>query len=320
MRRYHRRALDLLGATSDVDLVWQHHELFHTAGSAVAAHFDAPRVEYVHAPIVWEARRWGVARRGSGPLLVRAGELPALRSADLVACVTDEVATELERMGVERDRIIVSPMGIDPERFDPSGIADDDLTPFDDLGDFVVGWVGSMRRFHSIDLALDAVRLARRKGLRIGLVIAGDGQDRPRIEALVKEMALTDAVRLLGQISNDDVPALLASVDAAVITAGAAQEFHYSPLKLREYLAMARPVAVPATGEITRLLDDGETAMLYEPGDSEGLAAGLVRLASDAELRERVGAAGRALVMRTGTWDILVADALARLGDVSASS
>jgi len=314
MRGYDRAAVHLLGATDGIDLVWQHHELFHTAGAAVADHFDAPRIEYVHAPIVWEARRWGVARRVSGPVLVRAGELPALRSADLVACVTDEVVAEVERLGVDRDRIIVSPMGIDPERFDPAAVAEVELSRFDDLGDFIVGWVGSMRRFHSIDLALDAVRAARRQGHRIGLVIAGDGQDRQRIESLVQEMELTDAVRLLGQISNDAVPALLASVDAAVITAGAQQQFHYSPLKLREYLAMARPVAVPATGEITRLLDHGHTAMLYEPGDSAGLADVFVQLASDPALREQVGSAGRELVMRTATWDILVAEALDRLG------
>ncbi|MGB0114797.1 MAG: glycosyltransferase, partial [Ilumatobacteraceae bacterium] len=295
MLRYRRRAPELAEVSNanagPIELVWQHHELFHTAGSKIAEVAGAPRIEYVHAPIVWEARRWGVERRVSGGPIIRLGEVPALRSADLVACVTEEVASEVVRLGVSSDRVLVSPMGIDPERFSPDLVPDADRMALDHLGDFVVGWVGSMRRFHALDLALEAVAIARAQGCRVGMAIAGDGQDRPRIESIVDDHGLGDAVQLLGQISNHDVPRLLASVDAAVITAGADQEFHYSPLKLREYLAMARPVAVPATGEIVRYLDDERTGMLYEPGDAVGLARVFTKLADDAVLRSTVGVA-----------------------------
>ena len=79
------------------------------------------------------------------------------------------------------------------------------------------------------------------------------------------------------------MPGFLASVDVAVLTAGEDQEFHYSPLKLREYLAMGLPVVAPRVGEMSRFIDDGSTGVLYEPGDMKGLAAAVGLLADDDE-------------------------------------
>jgi glycosyltransferase involved in cell wall biosynthesis len=57
---------------------------------------------------------------------------------------------------------------------------------------------------------------------------------------------------------------------------------------------------LPSTAEVVR---DGETALLYPPGDVGALAAALRRLRDDAALRERLGAAAQALVFAHYTWD-----------------
>jgi glycosyltransferase involved in cell wall biosynthesis len=310
MHRYHPTVDDADGPTA---FGWQHHELFHRAGRAVTMRSGAPLIEYVHAPVVWEARRWGVQRRLTGGLLERFGERPSLLAADLVACVTDEVAERVVDFGVASDRVIISPMGVDPERFSPDADGTAWREQFADLGDFVVGWAGSFRKFHAIDLVLESLRELRSKGASVGLALAGDGQDRVRLEAKAEALGVSPYVRFVGQVDNRSMPAFLAAVDAAVITAAPEQEFHYSPLKLREYLATATPVVVPALGEMKRFITDGATGLQYEAGDAAGLSASIERLIHDPDLSRTLGGAGRRLVLDSGTWDVLVGQALERL-------
>lgn len=301
-------------AANHVPFVWRHHELFNTTGATLAESQHAPVIEYLHAPVVAEARRWGVRRPMSGGLLERWGESPQLRAADVVACVSDEVARDAERLGVRPDRIVVAPMAVDPDRFHPDVDASRLRDEFHTLGDFVFGWVGSFRKFHAMDQTVIALRTLRDRGCRAGLVLVGDGPDRARIEELATELGVHQWIRFLGQCNHLDMPTVLAALDAATLTASKGQEFHYSPLKLREYLATGLPVVAPRLGEMARLLDDGKSALLYEPGDPTGLAEGLARLAEHSALRVDLGREGRELVLAVGTWDAVVRTTLARLG------
>jgi len=79
--------------------------------------------------------------------------------------------------------------------------------------------------------------------------------------------------------------------------------FHYSPLKLYEYLACGRPVVASAAGQMMNVLTDGEDALLAPGDDSEAIADAVSRLAVDAGLRERLGSSGRGLVERSASWD-----------------
>ncbi len=314
-RKYSHRAVELVESASQpvTGYVWQHHELFHRAGSELSRRFDVPLIEYVHAPVVWEAKRWGVQRPGSASLVERLGECPQLREADLVACVSEEVQLEIVRMGIPSDRTVVAPMGVDIDRFSPKVDGSSWWATTHPVGDIVLGWAGSVRRFHNVDIALRAIQVLRSQGCSVGLAIAGDGQDRPRLEALVAELGIMKWVRFVGQVPNAEMPGFLASVDIAVLTAGADQAFHYSPLKLREYLAMGLPVVAPRVGEIARFLEDGHTGMLYDAGDPAGLASAVQQITDDDALRHDLGAAGRALIAASGSWDAITATCLARL-------
>ncbi len=300
-------------AAVDPAFVWRHHDLFHRAGETRARTSSVPVIEYVHAPVVWEASRWGVTRPGWSGLLERFGESPQLRQADVVACVSEEVRIEVERLGVAAGRTVVSPMGVDPERFRPSSDPGRRATHAQ-LGDFIIGWVGSFRRFHALDLLLESLGQLRRQGCAAGVVMVGDGAELSRLRALVADQGLSEWVGFAGQRPNTELPALLSTFDAAVVTAAAAQPFHYSPLKLREYMAVALPVVGPRIGEVARLLDDGKTGLLYESGDVAGLTAQLGRLAEDSDLRARLGKAARQEVLATGTWDAVSANVLKAIG------
>lgn len=316
MSRYRRVATSLLESSgvSPSGYVWQHHELFHRAGDSIADSLSLPIIEYVHAPIVWEARRWGVGRPGTATLLERLAERPQLERADLIACVSDEVELELHRWGISEEKTVVAPMGVDIDRFSPESDADSWRERDHDLGDFVLVWAGSLRRFHHVELGIEAVGRLRGAGHSVGLVIAGDGQDRSRLEGIARQLGVSQWVRFVGQIPATEMPSFLNHGDAALVTGASNQEFHYSPLKLREYLAMALPVVVPRLGEMERMIEDGRTGVLYDAGDVDALVGAIRCVAEDASLRGQLGRAGRELVADQWTWDAISERCLRRLG------
>lgn len=290
-RRARRFRVDRRGpwteAEREVAFVWQRHELFHTAGIDLAEDLRVPSVLFVPALIVWQAEQWAVSRPGWGRWLERRAELPALRGATLVACGTDVIAEQVARLGVEDERLLVTPTGVDLALF---------ARPFDraavrrTLGiddGFVIGWAGSFRPFHALDQLVHAVAAVG----DATLLLVGDGPERPRIERLAE--ALGVRARFTGLVPHDDLPRMLAAMDVGVVLARPDEPFHYSPLKVAEYLAAGLPVIAPVVAQLTDRLDGERNAAFFQPGDVEGLAAVLRSVGTDPERRSRLAAGAR---------------------------
>lgn len=297
-----RRAIRRLPpVTGDVKFVWQHHGLFSTSGLEIARAVQRPLVLFVDAPIVWEDRKSGVHRPGWGKVVEHFAERPQFRSADLVACVSDHVAHEVCRRGAAENRVIVTPTGVDPDRFSPTISGDRVREEAHLAGCFVVGWMGSFRPFHGLDLVLRAVARLQDAIPCLALLLVGDGQERHRIQELAEDLGIR-RVYFSGTVPHAKVPQYIAAMDVAVVASESHDEFHYSPIKLREYMACARPIVAPCIGEIERLLIHGQDALLVTPGDSGALAKGIDRLYRDEGLRSELGHRAREKV-RTVSWE-----------------
>lgn len=284
----------------DIAFVWQRHEVFHTAGLDLADRLGVPSVLFVTAPQVWEAEQWGVRRPGWGRWLERVGEQPALQRADLVACGTDEIARQVGKLGVADDRMLVTPTGVDLDLFAPAVRGEEVRRELGLDDQFVVGWVGSFRRFHALENAIHAV--AGMDGAT--LLLVGDGPERRRLE----QLAADEGARVVftGTVPHSELPRHLAAMDAALVVASADSSFHYSPLKLAEYLASGLPVVAPRSGQLVERLHDGTDALLVDPGDPDALAAALRRLRTDAELRDHLAAGARRAAEASWSWDLQV--------------
>jgi glycosyltransferase involved in cell wall biosynthesis len=117
--------------------------------------------------------------------------------------------------------------------------------------------------------------------------IVGEGPDRPAVEAAIREAGLVDTVELMGD--RGDVPQLLADSDVFVLSSRS----EGAPLSILEAMAAGLPVVASAVGGVPELVEDGVTGVLVPPEDPAALAAALVRLLADRELRRRLGCAGR---------------------------
>jgi glycosyltransferase involved in cell wall biosynthesis len=147
------------------------------------------------------------------------------------------------------------------------------------------------------------------------LLLAGDGPCRPSLEALVRELALDDAVTFLGV--RDDVPALLARTHLLVLASYAVECFPYAAL---EAMAAGRGVVSTDVGGLPELVDDGVTGRLVPPRDVAALAAALIEGLADATgPTPRWGVAGRDRIRQTFPFEGWV-ERVTALADQLASS
>ncbi|MFN8525923.1 MAG: glycosyltransferase [Chloroflexota bacterium] len=132
-------------------------------------------------------------------------------------------------------------------------------------------------------------------------LVAGDGPERGRLDALVQDRGLSGRVKLLGH--RDDVPDLLARCDVFVLPS----LYEGLPLSVLEAMAAARPVVATAVGGTDEAVADGETGLLVPARDSEALASGIRRILGAPALARRLAAAGRERVEREFSATAMVA-------------
>ena len=110
-----------------------------------------------------------------------------------------------------------------------------------------------------------------------------------------------------GALPHAQVPELLASADIGVapfdVSAhpSLAHEFHWSPLKVFEYMASGLPVVAPRIPRLTEIIEDGREGVLYDASDEDGLARALEQL-SDSPGRVELGMAARRRAVADFSW------------------
>jgi glycosyltransferase involved in cell wall biosynthesis len=122
----------------------------------------------------------------------------------------------------------------------------------------------------------------------LGLVVVGDGPERPRLERRARELGVSDRVYFAGQRSKKEALGLMAACDLFVLNS-----VHEGlPHVVLEAMALGLPVVATAAGGTPEVVRDGETGVLV-PGRYGTLGASLSALARDPALRRRLGRAAR---------------------------
>lgn len=117
-------------------------------------------------------------------------------------------------------------------------------------------------------LLLRAVHRLREQGVKVQLVLAGDGEMRPEVEALIAELSLGDQVRITGWIGGETVRREILDARALVLPSFA----EGLPVVLMEAMALGRPVISTYIAGIPELVHDGINGWLIPAGDVQALA------------------------------------------------
>lgn len=289
-----------------VAFVWQRLDPWFIAGPRLAKSLGVPLIVSVHSAVVAERRKWGSGGLPLDGLLAR-GERYVLAAADVVCPVSWELVEELAALGFNSDdpRLRLTPNQVDCERFRPMpsvaarrryelGICGDEL---------VVGWSGSFRAFHRLDLLIDLHRClaALPQPPRVRFLLIGDGAQRSSLEAACAEAKVP--ALFPGVVPYAEVPEWLSVMDIGLVLGSEESgSFHYSPVKLREFLACGVPVVASRVGEVGRLFSDGGMKVLLAE-DARQLAEVIGTLASDRWYLADLARRARSLALAEEGWE-----------------
>jgi glycosyltransferase involved in cell wall biosynthesis len=160
-----------------------------------------------------------------------------------------------------------------------------------------IGFIGRLDPIKRIPDLLEATRLLRQ---RVRLHIFGDGPQRPRIEALVGELKLSDAVVMHGAIARPQEA--LGQIELLVLPSGA-EGFG---LVLIEAMAAGVPVVATNVPGIRDVVRHGRTGLLVAPGSPAGLVRAIDAILRDPALRQRLVVEAKNDIARRFSWNVVL--------------
>lgn len=280
------------------DFLYERYSLFAVSGYLVARLFRIPFVLEVNAPLSLELKEHGDL---AFEKLAQRMETWLCRRADRTIVVSGPMKAILAARGVDADRLLVMPNGVDLQQFHGAVDGGPVRAAFGLQQAFVVGFVGWIRPWHGVDYLIRAAASLRESVPELRLLIVGDGPALPGLRGLAAELGIQDRVVFTGPVPATEIPQHVAAMDVAVqpnVTEYA------SPIKLFEYLALGKAIIAPDRANIREILDGEQAALVYEVGDVPGLARAIRRLHDDDELRRSLGARAAGLLQSRGyTWD-----------------
>lgn len=277
------------------DVIYERYNLFFVSGLWARRRDGVPLLLEVNAPLFDERRRYGGIAL---PRLARWSERYVWRNADHVFTVTRVLAGRIRSEGVPGGRITVTPNGIDPQQFAKLPSREEAKRRLGLEGRLVLGFTGFVREWHGLEAILDL--MAEHPGLKLHLLLVGDGPVRSSLEERARTLGLSDCVTFTGVVERELVPAHVMAFDVALQPAVVP---YASPLKLFEYLASGCAIVAPDSENIREILTHESNALLFDPQRPEQRTAAIVRLSGDPELRLSLGRAAAETIDNLGlTW------------------
>ncbi len=231
--------------------------------------------------------------------------LPAiLRRADRIMTISECSKRDIVRLyGVPAEKVTVTMLAADMSFCPvPAGLPGRLVT---DLPRPYILNVGTLEPRKNLDGLLRAFAAARRQGLPHTLVIAGArGWGKSRLAPLVAQLGLADAVLFTGFVADEDLPHLYVGADFFIYPS-LYEGFGLPPL---EAMACGTPVITTNVSSLPEVT--GDAALLVDPRSEAELAAAMLRLAGDSQLRQDLRERGLARA-KEFSWQRTVSETLA---------
>jgi len=272
-------------------------------GLGFARRHNVPFVLEVNSPLVVEQSAYRSLQRLATASRI---ERYLFRGASRIVVVSEEVGEYVRAHGADARRVVIAINGVDLSLY--GSVATATAASSDR---FTIGFLGSLKPWHGLDVLVDAFALLVARAPRYHLKIVGDGPERARIADRLTRLGLSGHATMVGQVPRERVPDQLADVDCAVAPYPRLDGFYFSPLKVFEYMAAGRPIVASQIGQIQSLLADHATALLVEPGNPAALADAIEALRQRPALAVRLAEAAQRQAFARHGWTHTVSAALA---------
>ncbi|WP_298672110.1 TIGR04063 family PEP-CTERM/XrtA system glycosyltransferase [uncultured Sphingomonas sp.] len=295
---------------------------------AVAEQFR-PHVLHAHSPVLGALAALRVARRRGLPLVyeirafwedaavgngtgregsaryraTRALETWAVRRADAVAVICEGLRDDLIARGIDREKIMVSPNGVDLGLFGAPGPRDDALAAELGLEGDTIGFIGSFYDYEGLDdliAAMPALVAARPKAQ---LLLVGGGPMEQALRAQAAASPVGAHIRFVGRVPHDQVERYYGLIEVLAYPRKRMRLTDLvTPLKPLEAMAQGRLVAASDVGGHRELIRDGDTGTLFAADNPQAIATALAALLADRNEWDARRQRARAFVEAERNW------------------
>lgn len=232
--------------------------------------------------------------------IARILESKTLKQADKVLVINDKLKEYVTGIGAPPERTQVLRAGIDIEQFSPvengSAIRKQYGLKKDDLVLFFMGWLYNFSGLKEV-----ALQVAKAKDDRLKLLIVGEGDAYDELRQIRQKYSLKDRLILTGKKPYQEIPALIAASDVCLLPAYPEEKIMQDivPIKMYEYMAMAKPVVSTRLPGVTREFgEDNGVVYISQPEDAIKKA---IQISRD-DSQKKLGARARRFVEQY-SWD-----------------
>jgi len=225
-----------------------------------------------------------------------------LTGSDKVIALTKSLRRIAIQLGVDPSDVIVAPILIREERFNPSAYDKEALkSKYGLRGRKVVLFVGRLSYEKNVDVLIRAFSELVKEHEEARLLLVGGGEDEPKLRELCERLRITNKVIFFGQVPHERVPELLAMADVFVLPSKA----EGLPKALLEAMAMKKPIVATFAPGIADVVRPGVEALLVKVGDEKALARAIKKVLSDAGLADRLAQRARETFEREYSYERL---------------
>lgn len=222
-----------------------------------------------------------------------------LEQADCVFAVSrtllSKVESVLKSVQLRRSQLLPNGAPLDViESVEQAGV-ENDLPP-----NFLLT-AGHLIHRKGIDVVISSLQEAKRRGVLLHLVVAGDGPERENLQRQAQDQGVSDQVRFLGNQSQRQVLALMKSCLVFVLASRA----EGMPLVIAEAMACGKAVVATDVDGVPEIVQDGVTGVLVPPEDPMALASGLMKVHADDVLRSSLAGRGKEWACREYNWEVI---------------
>lgn len=201
-------------------------------------------------------------------------------------------------------RIRVIPMGVEVERFAPSGGGSGEKQ--EAIAPRIIG-VGRLIPLKGYRYLIEALVKIKGKFPGAVLTLVGEGPEREALERLAKTLGVGAAVTFTGEVPHADVPGILREHDLFVLPAIVTETGETEGLGtvILEAMAAGLPVAASGVGGIPDIVEHERTGLIFPQKDPDAIAHAVILLSGDGDLRDRIVGAAERKVKERFSWPVI---------------
>lgn len=231
-----------------------------------------------------------------------------IRKADMITCDAEHMKEALIRLGAAPSKVHIVYFGTDVEKLRPERRVPELRERLGIQGAMGVISLRSLDPIYDVASLVKAVPPVLERCPNVKFVIAGFGPEEANLKELASSLGVAERVQFVGRLSEEEIPAYLASADIYVSTALSDGGLASSTA---EAMACGLPVIITDGYDNRKWVEDGISGFIVPPRSPEAVAARIIHLVEHEEDRKRLGLKGRGVIVERNNW----AEVMSRMGE-----